>query len=200
MFGPVPRLGLLVSTADLSSLSIAAVIGSLRSASFNRAVFDAAVGLMPEGTSLVEVPIVDVPLFNQDLEGEGEPEAVVALKREVAAADALIFFTPEFNRSVPGVTKNLVDWLSRPSGAAAIAGKLVGIVAASPGRGDAPGSRSHLTVAVIGAGGVVHDPALGIASISRALTDGVLTDDVAIAGLGEWIVGFAVAARAHRSA
>ncbi|MEZ5246985.1 MAG: NADPH-dependent FMN reductase [Acidimicrobiales bacterium] len=189
-----------MSTAHPPPLSIAAVIGSLRSASFNRAVFDAAVDLAPAGVSLVEAPIVDVALFNQDLEGDGEPDAVVSLRKAVAAAEALIIFTPEFNRSMPGVTKNVVDWLSRPSDDAAIAGKLVGIVAASPGRGDAPGSRSQLTVAVTGAGGVVHDPTLGIASISRALSDGVLTDDAVLAAVGEWLRGFVAAARGRRSA
>jgi len=173
-----------------TTVTIAAVIGSLREASFNRSVFNAAHDLMPDGVTLIEASIADVPLFSQDIEEAGDPVAVTAMKDTVAAADALIIFTPEYNRSIPGVTKNAVDWLSRPFLAGPIASKPIGIVATSPGGGDAAGCRAHLAQAASGAGGNVYEPAHGIASVAKALTDGVLTDVDVRAAFGEWAAGF----------
>lgn len=170
--------------------TIAAVIGSLRTNSFNRAVFEAARGALPEGIELIEASIADVPLFSQEIEETGDPEAVTAFKEAVAAADALIIFTPEYNRSVPGVTKNAVDWLSRPFLAGPIAQRRVGIVAASPGGGDAAGSRAHLAQGVAGAGGDVYEPTLGLPSIAGALTDGTVTDEATLGAIGDWVSGF----------
>jgi chromate reductase len=116
------------------TFTIAAVIGSLRARSFSRSVFGAAGELVPDGTVLVEASITDLPLFNQDVEAAGDPAAVTGLKDAVASADAVILFTPEYNRSIPAVTKNAVDWLSRPPRTGPIVDTPVGIVAASPGR------------------------------------------------------------------
>src|SRR5262249_16291037 len=84
-----------------------------------------------------------VPLFNQDLERE-PPAAVVELKRRVRAADAILFATPEYNHSFPGVLKNVIDWASRPFGDSAWAGKPVAVIGASSGVAGTPRRQSHL--------------------------------------------------------
>jgi chromate reductase len=77
--------------------------------------------------------LAEVPLYNGDVEAEGDPEGVRRLKAAIAAADGVLMATPEYNHGVPGVMKNAVDWASRPPGAAPLGGKPVGIVGASPG-------------------------------------------------------------------
>lgn len=178
-------------------LTIAAVIGSLKAASVNRAVFDAARELMPDDVELVEVPIADVPLFNEDIEVIGDPAPVVALKEGVGVADALVIFTPEYNGSMPGVTKNAVDWLSRPFLNGPIAGRPVGIVAATPGRRAGAGVREHLALTVAMAGGAVHEETHGVGGVHGALTDGALTDDEARTALRAWIEGLLSFVRAQ---
>lgn len=112
---------------------IVGIAGSLRRGSFNRALLRAARELAPEGMALDIFDLIDVPLYNGDVEAEGDPAPVVALKRAIAAADGILFVTPEYNHGVPAVTKNAVDWASRPPGSASLGGKPVGIIGASPG-------------------------------------------------------------------
>ena len=86
----------------------------------------------PEGVVLSIFDLIEVPLYNADLEARGEPGAVKALKKAVEAADGVLFVTPEYNHGVPAVMKNAVDWTSRPAGAAVLGEKPVGIIGASP--------------------------------------------------------------------
>lgn len=184
----------------MSDLSIAAVVGSLKASSVNRIVFDTARELMPDGVTLTEVPIADVPLFSEDVEAAGDPASVAALKDGVGAADALILFTPEYNRSIPAVTKNAIDWLSRPFFAGPIAGLPTGVVAASPGRGDAAGSRAITVTSVNGAGGTAYDETLGFSSIYDRLEDGAMTDEESRAAISAWAEGFIAFVRATLAA
>lgn len=112
-------------------MKIAVFVGSLQKDSHNKKIAKTLEGLLPEG---VEFDYVDLnlPLYNQDLEGEYPPEAQAA-KDAVANADGVLFVTPEYNRSVPGVLKNAIDWVSRPYGQSAFEGKPVGIIGASIG-------------------------------------------------------------------
>jgi chromate reductase len=87
--------------------------GSLRKASYNRALLRAARELLPENMSLEIFDLSPIPLYNADVEHEGTPEAAQQFKRRIAAADALLIVTPEYNWSVPGVLKNALDWASR---------------------------------------------------------------------------------------
>ncbi|RZL89926.1 MAG: NAD(P)H-dependent oxidoreductase [Variovorax sp.] len=90
--------------------------GSLRKGSYNSALLRAAVELAPDGCQLQAGSIHGIPLYDGDVEAsEGLPPAVVELKDAIAAADGLILFTPEYNNGVPGVFKNVIDWLSRPA-------------------------------------------------------------------------------------
>jgi chromate reductase len=117
----------------MAPLSILGFAGSLRRGSYNRALLRAAAELAPEGMKVEIFDLADVPLYNGDVEAEGDPEPVARLKREIAAADGVLMATPEYNHGVPAVMKNAVDWTSRPPGAAVLAGKPVGIIGASPG-------------------------------------------------------------------
>lgn len=115
---------------------ILGISGSLRRASFNSALLRAAKQLVPEGAELVKGNIAGIPLYNADDEAEtGIPPAVQTLKDQIAAADGLLLFTPEYNNSIPGVFKNAIDWTSRPPKdiERLFGGLPVAILGASPG-------------------------------------------------------------------
>lgn len=92
---------------------IVAFSGSLRTSSYNTAAIKAASHLLPENCSLEILDISNLPLYNQEEDGANAPQEVIALAQKVANADAILFATPEYNYSVPGVLKNAIDWLSR---------------------------------------------------------------------------------------
>ena len=125
------------------TIRILGIAGSLRRASFNRAALRAAAGLVPEGATLETFELDGIPGFNQDDE-RTPPELVVALKRAVRAADAILFVTPEYNYSVPGVLKNAIDWASRPYGDSAWAKKPVAVMGASVGLFGTARAQYHL--------------------------------------------------------
>lgn len=112
---------------------IIGISGSLRQGSFNTSLLRAAQGLQPEVLRIATIE--GIPLFNADVEAANFPPAVASLQREIAAADGLLLVSPEYNNSVPGVTKNAIDWLSRPSGDIrnVFRDKPVGLMGASPG-------------------------------------------------------------------
>jgi len=109
--------------------------GSLRQASYNAALLRSAARMMPEGSELIVETIRGIPLYDADLEAEGIPEKVTALKDAVADADGLLLVTPEYNNSIPGVFKNAIDWLSRPDSdiKRVFGNKPVAVIGASPG-------------------------------------------------------------------
>ncbi len=151
---------------------LAAIVGSLRANSVTHEVFEAAAEIFrSQAVELTEASLTDVPLYNGDIEAAGDPLAVVALKRTVEDSDGLVVFTPEYNRSVPAVTKNAVDWLSRPYGGSPLAGKPVGIIAQSPGGHDARGVRSHLSVSVAANTGHLFEETLGLRRTPKSLYD-----------------------------
>ena len=128
----------------MGDLSILAFAGSLRRGSYNRALLRAAAERAPDGMRIAIFDLAGIPLYDGDLEAEGEPEAVARFKRAIAAADGLLMATPEYNHGVPGVMKNAVDWASRPPGAAPLGGKPVGIIGASPGSTGSARGQSQL--------------------------------------------------------
>lgn len=116
-------------------IRVCGIAGSLRSASYNKALLRAAQELAPPG---MEIRFFDrleqIPLFDADREAMGDPEAVAALKKAIGEGDALLVATPEYNYSIPGVLKNAVDWASRAGGGKSVlAGKPAAIMGASPG-------------------------------------------------------------------
>jgi chromate reductase, NAD(P)H dehydrogenase (quinone) len=113
-------------------IRILGIAGSLRKESYNQAALRAATELAPEGTTIEVFELDGIPGFNQD-EEQNPPEKVAELKRKIREADAVLFVTPEYNYSVPGVLKNAIDWASRPYGDSAWNGKPAAIMGASIG-------------------------------------------------------------------
>lgn len=127
----------------MDQYQIAVVVGSLRKDSFNRQLADAVVKLGPSEFSFKQLQISDLPLYNQDDDGN-QADAVKRLKAEIAAAQGVMFVTPEYNRSVPGVLKNAIDHASRPYGQSAWAGKPAGVLGVSVGAIGTAVAQQHL--------------------------------------------------------
>ena len=133
-----------MSTTSRPSVSFLGIAGSLRRASYNRGLLRAAVELAPSGISVVPYDLASLPMFNADVELNGDPAAVADFKRAIAAADALLIATPEYNHCVPGVLKNAIDWASRPARGSVLTNKPVAIMGASTGRGGTARAQAHL--------------------------------------------------------
>jgi chromate reductase len=116
-----------------ATIKILAFAGSLRRQSYNRALLHAAVELAPADMAITIFDLADVPLYNGDVEAEGDPAGVVRFKQAIREADGVLMATPEYNHGVPGVMKNAVDWVSRPPKGAALSRKPVALLGASPG-------------------------------------------------------------------
>ena len=114
------------------TIRILGIAGSLRKGSYNHGALRAAAELVPEGATIEIFDLDGIPGFNQDDE-QNPPEKVAELKRKIREADAILFVTPEYNYSVPGVLKNAIDWASRPYGDSAWNGKPAAIMGASVG-------------------------------------------------------------------
>jgi len=127
----------------MSKYNIAVIIGSLRKDSFNRKLANAIVKLAPPEFTFKQVHIGDLPLYNQD-DDANQADSVKRLKNEIRAAQGLLFVTPEYNRSMPGVLKNAIDHASRPYGQSAWAGKPAGVLGASIGVIGTALSQQHL--------------------------------------------------------
>ncbi len=124
-------------------IRILGIAGSLRRESYNRAALRAATQLVPEGATIDIFELDGIPGFNQDDE-QNPPAKVVELKRLIREADAILFVTPEYNYSVPGVLKNTIDWASRPYGDSAWNGKAAAIIGASVGAIGTARAQYHL--------------------------------------------------------
>jgi chromate reductase, NAD(P)H dehydrogenase (quinone) len=124
-------------------ITILGIAGSLRAQSYNRAALRAATKLLPEGVTLGIFELDGIPGFNQD-EEKHPPAKIVELKRRIREADAILFVTPEYNYSIPGVLKNAIDWASRPYGDSAWSGKPAAIMGASVGTLGTARAQYHL--------------------------------------------------------
>jgi chromate reductase len=159
-------------------MQILAVSGSLRADSYNTSLLRAAVEVAPEGVELeLWDGIGDLPIFDQELEVGRPPASVRRLREDWAAADAILFSTPEYNGSVPGGLKNAIDWASRPRPAAALAGKTVAVVGASTGRFGALWAQTDLKKILGVAGARVVGTEIPVAHAQeRFASDGALLD------------------------
>jgi chromate reductase len=127
---------------------VAVIVGSLRKESLNRKMAQALIGLAPAGLSLAIVEIGSLPLYNPDHEAD-PPPAVREFKDAIAKSDAVLFVTPEYNRSVPGVLKNAIDVGSRPYGKSVWSGKPGAVISVSPGAIGGFGANHHLRQSLV---------------------------------------------------
>lgn len=164
--------------------TLVAFSGSTRSASFHTRLLNSLPAYAPAGTSIALFDLTEVPFYNQDLEGEALPASVEALRAAVAEADGVIFAAPEYNGSYSALTKNTIDWLSRPMGQGALREKKAMVITATPGPGA--GKRvSEQIVALLGffgntVVGTVNAPTIHekMAADGDVITDAELADQL----------------------
>ena len=128
---------------------VAILIGSLRKESLNRKVAKAVEALKPAELEFVEVPIGDLPFYNEDLETASPPPQWTEFRNRIKTVDAVLFFTPEYNRSVSAVLKNAIDVGSRPYGQSVFAGKPAGVISVSMGAISGFGANHHLRQSLV---------------------------------------------------
>ena len=170
----------------MSAKKIAIIVGSLRRDSFNSQLANALTKLAPPDFTFSFIEIGDLPLYNQDDDANQAPQ-VQRLKAEIVAADGLIFVTPEYNRSIPGVLKNAIDQASRPYGQSAWAGKPAGVIGISVGAIGTALAQQHLRNILA----YLDVPTLGQPEAFLQMKDGLFDADGSIgAGSHQFLQGW----------
>jgi chromate reductase, NAD(P)H dehydrogenase (quinone) len=159
-------------------MNVIGISGSLRKGSFNTAALRAAQGLAPEGMTIEVAQIGDLPLYNDDVRAAGFPPPAERLRAQIAAADAVLLVTPEYNYSISGVLKNAIDWASRPP-SQPFEAKPVAIMGASPGLFGSARAQYHLRQMLIFLNAMpVNRPEVMIGQAQNKFdADGNLTDE-----------------------
>lgn len=173
--------------------SVVAFAGSLRTGSHNRALARAVRDLAPRSLAVRIEEIDAIPLYNFDVERAAFPEPVTRLKQAIRAADGTLIVTPEHNYSIPGVLKNVIDWISRPSGDAALRGKPVGILGATPGLIGTARAQMHLRTILVNLNAIVMpQPSVLIARANEKFdATGRLTDEQTAEHIRAFLSAFA---------
>jgi chromate reductase len=148
------------------------LIGSLSTASINRKLAKALVRLAPPELEMVEVPFRDLPLYSPDYDAKFPP-AATAFKDAIAKVDAVLFVTPEYNRSIPGGLKNAIDWASRPYGKNSFTRKPSAVIGASPGAIGTAVAQQHLRSLL----GYCNSPQMNAPEAYIQFTPGLISDD-----------------------
>jgi chromate reductase len=148
------------------------MVGSLARGSINRKLSRALVRLAPSELQLREIPIGELPLYSYDYDA-AYPPAGRALKDAVAAVDAILFVTPEYNRSIPGALKNAIDWASRPWGTNSFARKPSAVIGTSPGKIGTAVGQQHLRSILA----FCNSPLMNAIEAYIEFTPGLITDD-----------------------
>jgi chromate reductase len=176
-----------------STRDVAVIVGSLRKEAFSRKTAHALAAVAPAALKLEIVEIRDLALYDEDLDHGKPPAPWTAFRERVKRADAVLFVTPEYNRSVPGVLKNALDVGSRPYGQSAWAGKPGGVVSVSPGALAAFGANHHLRQSLVFLDvPVLQQPEAYIGGAGKLFDDkGALTSDGTRDFLGKFMVAFA---------
>jgi len=156
----------------MTTFTVGYFVGSLASKSINRKLANALVLLSPADLTLREIPIRDLPLYSYDFDAE-YPPAGRALKEAIASVDAVLFVTPEYNRSIPGSLKNAIDWASRPRGQNSFARKPSAIVGTSPGKIGTAVAQQHLRSIMA----FCNSPLMNAIEAYIEFTPGLITDD-----------------------
>ncbi len=172
-----------------NGIRVLALAGSFRSGSLNQALIRAARELAPERVRIDDFDLGTVPFYDGDLEAQGDPREVAALKRAIARADALLVATPEYNGSVPAVLKNAIDWASRRPPDSVLRGKPAAVMGASPSRGGTRRAQSHLREILARAGADVVGPSLYLARAFEHVAEGRLASEDAREAVREIVAG-----------
>jgi len=174
-------------------MNILGISGSLRKGSFNTLLLKAATqAANAEGSNLTIVDISDIPFYNSDLDGEVKPDSVASFIDAIAHSDGIIFSTPEYNYSIPGVLKNAIDWASRPAYQSVLSKKPSGIISASTSPLGGARAQIHLRDILAGTLSPVFltpDFLLPLA-ISAFDSNGTLNDPKAVERLNRYIKGY----------
>jgi chromate reductase len=182
----------------MSQFRVALVVGSLRKESFNARLATAIQSLAPGELAFERLQIHDLPLYNQDDDASPAP-AVKRIKAQIAASQALLFVTPEYNRSIPGVLKNALDHASRPYGQNAWAGKPAGVMGISVGSIGTAVAQQHLRTILA----YLDVPTLGQPEVFLQATDGFFDDKGGFANdstrkfLQDWMKRYVAWIRKH---
>lgn len=170
-------------------MKVLAMVGSLRKGSYNKLALRAAMELKPRDMDIEVADIGALPLYDDDVREQGYPPVVQKLRDQVKAADAILFVTPEYNYSVPGVLKNAIDWASRPPDQP-LEGKPAAIMGASTGRLGTARAQYHLRQICVFVNVLpVNRPEVMISGAAKAFdADGRLTDEGARKLIGDLLV------------
>ena len=175
----------------MSDITILGIPGSLRDGSYNRALLETADEIAPDGAAVEIFDLHDVPMYDRDIEREGDPEPVAEMKRRIDAADGVLIATPEYQHGVPGVLKNALDWASRPPGESVLKGKPVAAVGASPS--PVGTARAHLQlrrILLYVESDIVAKPEVLVAEAHDKFEDGRLTDEDSLGFLEKLVEAF----------
>lgn len=156
----------------MASFTVGYFVGSLASKSINRKLANAIVRLAPPDLTLSEIPIKDLPLYSYDFDANYPPSAQ-ALKDAIASVDAVLFVTPEYNRSIPGGLKNAIDWASRPWGKNSFYRKPSAIIGTSPGKIGTAVAQQHLRSIMA----FCNSPLMNAIEAYIEFTPGLIDDD-----------------------
>lgn len=156
-------------------MRVLGISGSLRRDSFNSALLRAAAERLPAGVELVRFEgLREIPPYDSDVEAAGAPVAVEELREAIREADAVLVATPEYNHSIPGQLKNALDWVSRPAGKSALAGKPAAAIGASTGMFGAVWAQAEARKVLSALGGRVIERELPVPRAQEVFADGEL--------------------------
>jgi len=190
-----------MSTPAPRPLRILALSGSLRRGSHHTALLRAAAELAPAGVRIEPYDLRDVPLYDADEDRDGGPPPVRALKAAVAAADAVLIATPEYNYGMPGVLKNALDQASRPAWRSPFAGKPVAVLSASPGSYGGARAQAQVKTTLLALLAEPYPaPELALPAIHTRMADGRLADAETRQRLADFVAGFAAWVRRRADA
>jgi chromate reductase, NAD(P)H dehydrogenase (quinone) len=164
--------GTRTARGTLSTYTVGYFVGSLARASINRKLAAALVRLAPAELRMREIPIGDLPLYSYDFDAD-YPAPARALKEAIAAVDAVLFVTPEYNRSIPGALKNAIDWASRPYGENSFARKPSAMIGTSPGKIGTAVGQQHLKSIL----SFCNSPQMNAVEAYIEFTPSLITDD-----------------------
>jgi len=176
----------------MTNRNVAVIVGSLRKESFNRKLAHAVMAIAPDTLAMTIVPIGDLPLYNQDLETASPPAEWTAFRDAIRGVDALLFVTPEYNRSLPGALKNAIDVGSRPAGKSVWSHKPAAVISVTPGAlgGMAANFAVRQTLAGVNVATMPGPEAFIAGAGSLFADDGKLTNESTVEFLLKFLAAF----------